>query len=309
MEVKINFDTNEHGPMYPIKAVALKTGLTTHTIRVWERRYGIINPQRTESNRRLYSEEDVETLLLLKRATQAGHSIGQLSKLSKDALENLVREQQIIRKPSKDTMMKRDGSPDTYVKSAIDAAMHFNNDELETILTEASVNFSQPVLVDRVVIPILHELGDQWFSGELRIAQEHGASATLRTFLGRLLNTIIVPDNAPLVVTATVAGLFHEFGALLAAISAASQGWRAKYLGPNLPAEEIAYAVREMNAKVVVISIIYPPADKGVIEQFKHLHRLLPEDVKILVGGYSADSYRETLDAINATHLDRKSVV
>ncbi len=292
-------------PVYPIKAVALKTGLTTHTIRVWERRYGIINPKRTETNRRLYSEKDVEKLLLLKRATQAGHSIGQLSELSKEALEGLVREQKIVRpKHSAESQLKGNEPPELYTKASINAALRFNNDELENILTEASVNFSQPVLVDKIVIPILHELGEEWFRGDMRVAQEHSASATIRTFLGRLLNTIIVPDNAPVLVTATVAGLFHEFGALLAAISAASQGWKAKYLGPNLPAEEIVYAVREMNAKAVLVSIVYPPADKGVIEQFIHLRRLLPDHVHILVGGHSVQSYRETLESMGAKVLE-----
>ncbi|MBN1478753.1 MerR family transcriptional regulator [candidate division KSB1 bacterium] len=286
--------------MYPIKAVAIKTGLTTHTIRVWERRYEIIHPQRTETNRRLYSEEEVQKLILLKKATQAGHSIGQLSKMPLEEIKRLVQEQNVVRVSSMSNRVDLDEeSPEYYVKAALQAAEDFDNEAIDDMLTQASVNFSQPVLIDGVVVPFLNALGDKWFDGEVRIAQEHVASAVVRSFLGRMLSSVRTVEKGPTLLTATVSGLYHEFGAMIVAISAATQGWRAHYLGPNLPAEEIAFSVKKTNARAVVISIVFPPNDDIVREQLLQLRRVLPQDVALLVGGRAADSYMSTLQTIN----------
>src|SRR5262245_25366803 len=75
---------------YPIRAVARRTGLTSHVIRVWEKRYGAVSPMRTPTNRRLYSDTDVERLRLLHQATLAGHSIGQIAQLPNERLQALV---------------------------------------------------------------------------------------------------------------------------------------------------------------------------------------------------------------------------
>ena len=297
----LEIENNGNGHMYTIKAVAIKTGLTTHTIRVWERRYEIIVPVRTETNRRLYSEDEVQKLILLRKATQAGHSIGQLAKMPFEEIERLVNEQKTFRLPSKQLSYPLDEkSPDFFVDAALAAAADFDNEALDNLLTQASVNFSRPVLIDQVIVPFLDQLGDKWFDGDMRIAQEHAASAVVRTFLGRLLSSIHILEQGPTLVTATVSGLFHEFGAILVALSAATQGWRAHYLGPNLPVEEIVFSTQKMNAKAVVISIVYPPGDDLVREQLLHLRRLLLDDIAILVGGRSADSYMSALSEINA---------
>jgi DNA-binding transcriptional MerR regulator/methylmalonyl-CoA mutase cobalamin-binding subunit len=284
--------------MYAIKAVAMKTGLTTHTIRVWERRYDIIQPIRTETNRRLYSEEDVHKLKLLHEATQAGHSIGQLAKLPLEEIEQFVNEIKAGSAPPA-LINTEEKPPEYFVDAALSATENFDNEGLDNILTQASVNFSQPVLIDHVIIPFLHQLGTKWFEGKVRIAQEHVASAVVRTFLGRMLNSIREIEQGPTLITATVSGLHHEFGAMLVAISAATQGWRSHYLGANLPAEEIAFSAQKMNASALVISIVYPPHDDLIREQLQMIRRLLPADIPILTGGQAAPSYSDTLEQLN----------
>lgn len=290
--------------MFTIKYVSQRTGLTTHAIRVWERRYGVVKPIRTDTNRRLYSEEDVKKLELLKQATLTGQPIGQLVDMSPAELENLVRDSLPTAHPRPQTPQIAYGeSTDHFVATALDAAKAFDLKNLETILDEAAVNFSQPELIDKIIIPFLHQVGEEWFNGEMRVAQEHGASEVIRRFIGRLINGSHVAENAPLLITATVAGLFHEFGAMLAAVAAASQGWRADYLGTNLPAEEIIFAVRRKNARAVAISIVYPPDDLAVTEQLLRLSALLPKNVQLLFSGWSAKSYEESLAGSGALFL------
>jgi len=77
---------------YPIKVVANRTGLTPHAIRAWEKRYGAVRPARTETNRRRYSEGDLERLLLLSRLKEGGYNIGAVAGLSTSELESLLSE-------------------------------------------------------------------------------------------------------------------------------------------------------------------------------------------------------------------------
>ena len=79
-------------PRHPIKVVARRTGLTPDVLRVWEKRYSAVTPTRVSTGRRLYSDQDVERLLLLRRATLVGRRIGQVAALPTDELETLVDE-------------------------------------------------------------------------------------------------------------------------------------------------------------------------------------------------------------------------
>src|SRR3954468_363886 len=79
-------------PLRSIKVVARETGLSVHAIRVWERRYGAVQPTRAGNNRRLYNEQDVERLRLLHQATSAGHSIGQIAQATTAELDQLLRQ-------------------------------------------------------------------------------------------------------------------------------------------------------------------------------------------------------------------------
>jgi DNA-binding transcriptional MerR regulator len=76
--------------VYPIRYVAQQTGLSTHLIRVWERRYQAVVPKRTDTNRRVFSDKDIERLKMLRTAVRVGHSISQIAGLSTDELTQLI---------------------------------------------------------------------------------------------------------------------------------------------------------------------------------------------------------------------------
>jgi methylmalonyl-CoA mutase cobalamin-binding subunit len=107
----------------------------------------------------------------------------------------------------------------------------------------------------------------------------------------------------PLLIVTTPPGQLHEFGALMAAATAVENGWEVVYLGPNLPAEEIAAAARQRGADAVALSIIYPSGDPRLRREMHRLRQFLGPDIPILVGGRAAAAYRETLSEIRAVHL------
>ncbi|RPH95685.1 MAG: MerR family transcriptional regulator [Calditrichaeota bacterium] len=281
---------------YPIKAVALKTGLTAHTIRVWERRYQVLTPFRTESNRRLYSDPEIQKLIKLKTAVAAGHTISHLAKMSLAELTDLVE-----KLPYTMYMMKNDiefpsnASVEEFLNQALAAVEKLQHQKLEGILQSAANRFNVSVFIDDLIMPFLEQIGGRWAGGEWRIAQEHGASAALRSILGRYLSSFQPSPDGPVLIAATLVGLKHEFGVLAAAITAASLGWRAEFLGVELPVDEILYAAVRLNAGAVAISILYPSDDQAVREQLIRLDHELSPEVRLFIGGQAAASYQNDI--------------
>ena len=155
------------------------------------------------------------------------------------------------------------------------------------------------IIPDRAAVEV-YKIGELWHSGEIRVANEHLASSSIRGFLYNLLESYSLSNSAPVLVSGTPRGQEHELGALIAGVVAASSGWKVIYLGSNLPAEEIGAVVSHLNARVVALSIVYPNDDLHLKHELKKFKHLLPDGVSIIVGGRAASGYYDVLDEIGA---------
>lgn len=286
----------ENNVKYPIRAVARRTGLSAHVIRAWEKRYQAVVPQRTETNRRVYSEEDIERLRLLKRATEVGHSISQVATKPIEELRKLAADDTAAT-GGVEKALTRDSAEAVrfHIDSALEAVSRLDGEELDFCLRRASVALSQPVLLEEMIVPLMEEIGRFWADGTMRVAHEHLATAVVRNFLGSLASTYSHPETAPAIVIGTPAGQEHELGAVLGSMTALAQGWRVVYVGANLPATELALAVRESGAQAIGLSVVYPPDDPRLEKELRSLHLLVSDDVRIVVGGRSSGSYSNVL--------------
>ena len=287
---------------YPIKVVSQMTGLSLFVIRAWEKRYNVVTPSRTETNRRLYSEEDIEKLRLLNEAVHGGHNIGSIANLSIDELKNLLPHKGISKDLTETSVIETSDVVE-LINNSIEAIRTYDNKTLETLLLKASAKMSQPQLIEQLIVPLVYKVGDLWHDGEIRVANEHMASAVIRSFLANLLDQHIHGENAPIVVSATPRGQDHELGAMIAGVVSAASGWKVIYLGPNLPVEEIAAVADSLDAKVIALSIVYPNDDPQLRKDLLNLKRMLPENTSIVVGGRSANGYLDVLDNIGATFV------
>lgn len=289
--------------LHPIKVVARRTGLSPHVIRAWEKRYNAVTPKRTATNRRAYTSEDIERLILLRRASLAGRSIGQTATIPTEELRQLVDDDELAQSqaPSPSPRVSARGGNET-ITQALRAIEHLDADGFRKALERASVTMSKPVFVEQVVSPLLERIGDEWRQGSMRVAGEHLASATLRTFLGSLNGAFPVLADAPRLLVTTPAGQLHELGALIAATAAAAEGWHITYLGPSLPAEEIAGAAQNNKSRAIALSIVLPD-DAHLNSELNRLGQLLPDNVALLVGGRAAIHYTNTLKEIGAIRL------
>lgn len=292
---------------YPIKIVAQRTGLTPHLIRVWEKRYATIRPTRSGGNQRLYGDEDIDRLILLKAAVEAGHAIRTVADLDLQQLRRLVgNDRQASGAPRLTAAAAVSGQPnavktgDVFLQEAFDAASRMDSMGLATVLDDASVTLGQVATLKRVIAPLVQQIGNAWLSGDLKVAHEHHATAVIRTFLGQTVRAVAVHPAAPVLLVTTPAGQLHELGAVIAAALASAHGWRVLYLGPSLPADEIVGSVRQGGVRAVALSIVHPDDDPGLPDELARLRRLLPPPVRILAGGRGCPAYRNALNAIGA---------
>ena len=285
-----------------IKVVARRTGLSAHVIRIWEKRYGAVEPERTGTNRRLYSDEQIERLSLLRDITQNGHSIGHVAKLPTEKLRELSKESHGTNGRAPRALTAAPAAP-TFLDECVAAVQSLDARALEETLKRAATELGAHGLLQRVVAPLVQTLGDLWREGTITAAHEHFASGVIRIFLGHAAKPFGGPDSAPVLVVTTPAGQIHELGALLVGAAAANLGWHVTYLGASLPAAEIAGAVRQNRARAVALSLVYPEDDQRLDGELTRLRESLPPEVTLLVGGRATPAYHDVLEKIGATQI------
>jgi methanogenic corrinoid protein MtbC1 len=175
------------------------------------------------------------------------------------------------------------------------AVTQLDGESVDRVLSQASLEMSQTSLIQNIIVPLIHQIGQQWEAGRLKIAHEHVASASIRTFLGNFMRQHSPAGYAPSIVVTTPAGQIHELGAILAAAEANNHGWKVCYLGPSLPAEEIAAAAIQNDSQAVALSIVYPTDDPRLGEELARLRKLLPPGIALLVGGRASPAYQSAL--------------
>lgn len=284
---------------HSIKVAARRCGLSTHVIRVWEKRYDAVSPDRTDTNRRLYSEDEIERLTLLRAATQAGHSISNVARVPTEKLRKLLAQSSPA--PALTATTRKSTSVATLVEAAVNEVRNLNSTGLEELFARAATVHGQHGLLENVIAPLAVKVGDLWRDGLITAAHEHFVSAVIRNFLVRNSKPYGLNGNTPTVVVGTPAGQLHEIGAVMAAAAANDMGWRVVYLGTSLPATEIAGAAIQHQARAVALSIVFPGDDPNLPGELESLHKLLPEQTKLIVGGRAAESYQSTLQRLGAT--------
>jgi len=285
-----------------IKVVAQRTGLSAHLIRIWEKRYGAVEPERTETNRRLYSDEQIERLSLLRDITQNGHSIGHVAKLPTEKLRELSKHSHATNGRASRGLTAAPAAS-TFLDQCVAAVQSLDARALEETLKRAATELGAQGLLQRVVAPLVQTLGDLWREGTITAAHEHFASGVIRIFLGHAAKPFGGTDSAPVLVVTTPAGQIHELGALLVGAAAANLGWHVTYLGASLPAAEIAGAARQNRARAVALSLVYPEDDQRLDGELTRLRESLPPEVTLLVGGRAMPAYHDVLEKIGATQI------
>jgi DNA-binding transcriptional MerR regulator/methylmalonyl-CoA mutase cobalamin-binding subunit len=297
-------DYNKNSAQYLIGTVSKRSGVKSDLVRAWERRYQAVTPTRTEGGHRVYTDQDIARLKLLNQATSHGHSISQIAQFSLDELKRLLQQEETQNYAPISLTGDKQFLAEDYIEKCYAAVLAFDARALESHFENAIVELQSQAFIEDLLTPLLARIGERWKTGELRPIHEHMTSSVIRSLTYILRNNNPCPDHAPRMVVSTPIGQMHELGALLAAIMAELNGWQVTYLGANLPAEEIAAAVKFTHAKAVTISISFNTDDHVISKELRRLRKLVGTGIAIIVGGRSAAYYEAVLDEVGVLKIE-----
>jgi MerR family transcriptional regulator, light-induced transcriptional regulator len=255
-------------PLYNIKAVVLATGISSSTLRAWERRYKMCRPQRSDSGYRLYSERDIVVIRWLKTQVDAGMAISQ----AVSWYENLIKEAGSIENtvlpaptggysvlenlaPTRANNNKSEVRDFISLQSElIHALINYNESEAEHLISEAFSLYAIEEVGEKLFLPVLVEIGERWHRGELSITIEHFTTNYLLQRLTALLRAVPNGTGGALIWVGCAPSELHEVGAVLLSVYLRRVGYRVHYLGQNLPLEDFTAEVQKHQPAMILFS-------------------------------------------------------
>ena len=285
-----------------IKAVESITGISQHVIRAWENRYKAVEPIRTDSNHRMYSDDQITKLELLKKLTDNGYAIGRIAHLSihelSEHLTNIKPEYHF------EPMGSASPSFQDIIDSCIAYTMLYKAQEIQETLEVAVHEYGQFVFLREVIEPLLVKVGELWAKGEMRVSHEHFIAAVIKQTLNNLVSSNKTTSDAKSIVLATTSGELHEMGCLMGAVIASSFGLRTIYLGTSLPAEEIIFSTQKNKSIIVFLGVVYPIHKDETIEIIKKIKQYTSLNCNVIVAGnINTLSHFTELEEIDRIHL------
>ena len=243
---------------YKMGTIARMTGLSPALLRAWERRHGLLDPERTGGGHRLYTEDDLAVLRQVKRLVDEGRSIGEVAVLGRQEL--LARSGASLRPDRSDGAPTTAGGPAELVRlleAIVEAAVDIDQARLERSLDAAFALVSPEFVVSQVLEPAARRIGELWVEGRCSVAGEHMASSAFILRLQKLLENTnrILGDASPQVVTACFPDELHEVGALVVAYYLTLNSLRVVHLGAALPFEDLERAIDVLHPYGIYLSV------------------------------------------------------
>jgi MerR family transcriptional regulator, light-induced transcriptional regulator len=265
---------------YRIKTVAELTGIPKNTLVAWERRYGLVDPDRMENGYRVYTDDDVDLIRRIKAKVDEGYKISEAV-----ALVRIV--QQAHHTPV--STMSAGDVWDVLARDLSLALISGNRSEAERVYSRTLLSPMDEV-VSKVLLPCVRLVGDAWHRGEISVAQEHLATSWVREHLGSMLQRVLGGRNHKQhAVCATLSGERHELGVLALGVHLGLRGWRVSVIGADVPEGALAEMAGNLEADVLCISMVSGAQGDRSREQLSQLRALLPKKVQLVVGGPMAD--------------------
>jgi DNA-binding transcriptional MerR regulator/methylmalonyl-CoA mutase cobalamin-binding subunit len=280
--------------LFPIRTVSELTGVNAITLRAWETRYGLIEPIRKPSGHRLYTQEHIDLINRVVGLLDRGMRIGQVNA---ETLSGVT----VDGDPAEDTQNQWQ----RYINGMIAAIICFDESALERIYGEALSHYPVRVVTEKLLAPLLKELGDRWMTKKGSVAEEHFFGFYLRNKLGARFHHRSQSQTGPRLLLACLPGDLHEIGLLLFALEACDYGFQTVLLGANMPLDELPAAANKTKSAALVLSGVIEPERSVIEEQLPWLVREL--SVPVFFGGSVAAGHFDSLKK-SGIHLIGKDI-
>jgi len=259
--------------LYSIKDLEYLSGIKAHTIRIWEKRYHLLDPNRTDTNIRSYSDDDVRRILNVAMLIKNGYKISNVAAFDEAKLQSeVIRLNRNLSDPEKniDQLLFHTVNIDTFGFEHL----------LEKIISE--LGFSKTIL--QVIFPFFERIGILWQAGSIFAAHEHFVSNLVRNRLIRETGKFESSENAKSILFFLRENEYHELGLLYSNYLASNAGLHCVYLGQNLPFDDLANLLNNSEFDFVCTSFI-SAIEKPEMERYLANLSLVFNKNKILVAG------------------------
>jgi len=265
---------------YSIKEVETLSGVKAHTLRIWEQRYAFLRPERTDTNIRYYSDEQLRLLLNVATLNRHGMKISKIAGLKKSDLDKEVLK-----------VYEGTNQPDDLLDSLILAMLDFNEQRFEKTLSAAIIKLGFEDAFVKLVFPFLIRTGVLWATGSVRVVQEHFISNLIRRKMCAAIDSLYVEptSNSKRFILFLPEGETHELLLLFTEYLLRRHNHIVTYLGCSLPVNELDFVARHLKPDFLVTYQTVAAEEMPLRDYLNLLSATFPFS-KILVGGTQLSS-------------------
>ncbi len=273
---------------YSIKDLEKLSGIKAHTIRIWEKRYNIVQPSRTSTNIRYYCDDDLKKLLNISILSRHGFKISKLANLSPQELNEKVI-----------YLLHESGTYHNQIEHLITAMIDLDEKKFEKILSDSILNIGFEETVINIIYPFFKKIGILWQTGAIKAGQEHFVSNLLRQKLivaidGQMMNE---KEGAKTFIVFLPEGEYHELGLLFYTYLIKKKGHKVIYLGQTVPFSDIEALVKSHKPDFLFTSLS-SNAPEGNINDFIHKLSDKFSDLYVFITGYQLSKLNELPDNV-----------
>ena len=266
---------------FSINVISTACGVMPHTIRMWEKRYQIFTPKRSEGGQRLYSEVDLDKAKIIVSLKEQGHTISSLARHSLQDLRSLLEVN--IRADSESEKM----FTSIETKKLLKHLENFDIDLVVSGMQHLRLSMGVKEFIFKIVLPVMHEIEKLSLKGTYSITQEHIISTIVRDQLNQI-NLANEGPNTKRFALATPDGNLHELPIMIAEIICHANRVSTNYLGASHPAECLGEAVNAIKCKTIVMGVISSAQwnyEKNIVKYLESIDKCLRNKVEIILGG------------------------
>ncbi|MFP4023700.1 MAG: MerR family transcriptional regulator [Thiohalospira sp.] len=264
---------------YSIKELENLSGIKAHTIRIWEKRYNIIVPSRTETNIRYYCDKDLKRLLNIAILNRQGIKISEIAKLSDSEMSEKVM-----------SMSTESGNAERNIEQLVIAMVDMDEVKFDRILSRYIMHEGFENAVIKVIFPFFERIGILWQTGTINPAHEHFVSNLFRQKLMVAIDNIMVTDNqkAKKFILFLPEGEYHELGLLFYNYLIRKSGKIVYYLGSSVPFNDVVETSKMVNPDYLFTTITALLTKEDTVKYLKNLSKTFPFQ-KIFITGQQMD--------------------
>lgn len=288
--------------IYSIKDLEYLSGIKAHTIRIWEKRYNLLDPNRTDTNIRTYSDDDVRRILNVSLLVKSGYKISNVALFDHEKLQL-----EVIR------INKNLNDVDKNIDQLLLHTVNLNSFGFENMLDKIISENGFSKTIHQVIFPFFERIGILWQAGSVYAAHEHFITNLIRSRLISETQKFKPAESAKSVLFFLRENEWHELGLLYFNYLAAQAGMRSVYLGQSLPFSDLANLLNNHEFDFVCTSFIQA-IEKAELEQYLNNLSLLFNQNKILIAGRQIAIHKPKLPfnvsvVKNYTDFNRKVMV